>query len=167
MSDQQSYTPSESPGRNKALDIDSDATLQAVREVASLPITEEQMAAALNISEATWYRYKAQSERFCEAIKDGKAQCVTEVAGEFKRRALEGKSKMADAILMMWAKQRPTRGGLGMMDERSLHVQGEIRHALTPAQQAWQQRLSEERGEAVEADYKEIEAKPEPPEDAR
>lgn len=79
------------PSKFGAVDLDQ------VRMVASKGWTDDEMAAFFKVDRATWYRWKATHEDFCDALKAWKEQADARVERSLYERAL-GYSHPEDKI---------------------------------------------------------------------
>jgi hypothetical protein len=64
--------------------------LEKVEELASRGLTNDQIAAALGISETTLYKSQRQLTQFSESIKKGRAKGIGQVANALFEAALDG-----------------------------------------------------------------------------
>ena len=62
--------------------------LEKVRKIASKGWTDEEMADFFDVEVRTWYRWKAEDEAFCQALKDWKAEADERVERALYERAL-------------------------------------------------------------------------------
>lgn len=65
-----------------------------VERLAGLGLTNEEIALALGISEATLYRRKVDTESFERAMKRGKAKVKVDIGNRVYEKAMEGDSSM-------------------------------------------------------------------------
>lgn len=79
------------PSKKDSLD------LEQVKHLAVMGWTDEQMAAFFKVDRATWYRWKASDQEFCDALKDWKKEADEKVERSLYERAM-GYSHPEDKI---------------------------------------------------------------------
>lgn len=62
--------------------------LTQVERLARKGWTDEEMAAFFEVDRATWYRWKAKDQRFCDALKDWKQEADSRVERSLYERAI-------------------------------------------------------------------------------
>lgn len=79
--------PSNNPN-GRPTKYDEDKHLPAIKVMARLGATDEEIAQGLDISVTTLYRWKHRFSEFCEALKRGKAEADQRVENALYHRAL-------------------------------------------------------------------------------
>ena len=90
------------PSRRAALD------LAQVEKLARRGWTDEEMAEFFGVSDRTWYRWKADDEQFCQALKEWKDEADARVERALYERAL-GYSHPAVKIFMPAGASKPVK----------------------------------------------------------
>lgn len=63
--------------------------LERIKEWKRSGATDSQICNALDINEATWYKYLAENKELAESIKNARQNLIVELRGELARQALK------------------------------------------------------------------------------
>ncbi len=134
-------------------------TPEKVERLAATRMPIVAIAAKIGVSEDAFHVEQRGNELVRRALKRGRAKACAAVAAAIESEIAKGVSN----VIMFVAKQPPERGGLGFMDERSVHVDVSGEVTVRAIDGAWQQRQKMIEAErklldepVIEAEYSEV-----------